>query len=153
VALLGTGDGELDVRDDWVSRTYGRKEPSSTLVYRQHAIGRQEIVSCLIPNPASGVSPAARRLNRVRGGRGLELTRTEGADRVLWGDGGTVEWGEVRTDAEWLWLRQGADGEVLEYVALEVAFLTVGKTMLVEGERRQWCTGTPVKSRTEAGVI
>ena len=137
LVTLSDGLGSLAVEDGWVSPTYGRREHATSLVYRQRAAGRQEIVTCLLPARLATAGTSVQPMSDVRGGWGMTVTHAHGADWLLLGTGGVMVRGDVRTDAAWLWLRRGHDGRVAEYVALDASVVSVGGHDLVPaGERR-----------------
>ncbi len=114
MAIFGR-QGSAVVEDGWVSPQYGARELSRVLVWRQHGVGDQEVVTFLLPTHRTG-DAEVRELSDVHGGRGF-LVRTRGGDDLLLvgKGGGPLSARGVETDAAWLWLRRDSQGRVLEY--------------------------------------
>jgi hypothetical protein len=140
--VLGEG-GETRVEPGWVSPTYGRKEPSSVVVHRQHGDGDHDIVTVLLPAGDPERLSCVWALGGVRGGRGVRVERGDGgADTLLVGAGGVVEWEDVRTDARWLVLRRSADGALVRWMAVGASRVAVGGAdLLAAPDRRRWAAG------------
>ena len=139
LVTVSDGHGSVAIEDGWVSPAYGRREHGTTLVYRQRAAGRQEIVTCLLPGRWGAAVRPARDLGR---GLGLTIAHEGLVDWLLLGHGDVMVREDVRADAAWLWLRRRADGTPVEYVALDVGELVVaGREIVAGGERRPWSAG------------
>ena len=141
-------EGALSIERGWVSPIYGRREPSTGLVYRQRGSGKQDIATFLLPARWARRSPVVRRVEDVEGGCGWEITHSGGTDWLMVSDEGPTVRDDVCADASWLWLRRTPNGEVLEYVALDVRSVQVsGRTLVLESARRPWCAGRPATAR------
>jgi hypothetical protein len=144
IATLGSGTAAVE--RDWVSPTYGRREPADLCVYRQSGEGPHELVTLLVP-AARGRLAAVRTLD-MAAGRGVAVARANGEDWMLLGAGEALVCDDVRTDARWLWLHRDGAGRVREWAAIGASYAMVGDEALITGSGRQdWSTG-----RAPAGV-
>jgi len=137
--------GSFTEHQGWLSPTYGRRERSVELTYQGRGHGRHEIVTFLLPLDGTSVPTSIDVLEQTSGGLVLGLSRPGGGmDWLLLRSASVLmEWEDVRTDAEWTWLRRGAEGELLEWLAIGARRLSVGGASLVDDvEAQEWRGGT-----------
>jgi uncharacterized heparinase superfamily protein len=117
----------------WVSPSYGVREPATAFALTTQGTGRQDVVMFLVPcGRGTSVGPVAE-IDALRG-RAFTLTVGEDTDTLLVGgvDGGAAD--GVEADAEWAWVRRSAHGAVLEFVALSGRALRVDGTDIFQTE-------------------
>jgi uncharacterized heparinase superfamily protein len=110
----------------FVSPSYGIREPATACVLTTEGEGRQEVVTFLLPG-RSGVSERRAAQIDARHGQAFSVTGGEGSDTLLVGAQGGSEADGVAADADWAWVRRSARGAVLEFVVL------AGSTLRVDG--------------------
>jgi hypothetical protein len=132
--LSPRADGELILREGWVSRYYGAREPAAVLTRRTEVKDARDSFTFMLPLAASEQRTAE--LSELetecggRVGRAFELRRGGWRDLLLVGSGRGVEVraARVSSDFDWAWLRfaEGSD-------ALEEYVVIGGRRLRVDG--------------------
>ena len=107
-------NGAWRTEEGWVSHCYGEKAPAPVRVFSATADGHFEIVTFLLPQPASVKQV------EVSGGCGFELRAGRLRDRVIFRDRGAplAQTASIVTDFDCVWLRFAGDKSTPEEVVL-----------------------------------
>jgi hypothetical protein len=122
-------NGAWREEEGWVSHCYGEKVAAPVRVFSATAEGDFEIVTFLLPRPASVQAL------ETTGGRGFELRTGDSRDVVIIRDRGArlAQTASIVTDCDCVWMRfAGDDATPEESVSLGGSKLELGGTQIVE---------------------
>lgn len=107
-------NGVWSTEEGWVSHCYGEKAPAPVRIFSATAEGNVEIVTFLLPRPASVTQI------EVSGGCGFELRAGHSRDRVIFRDrsASLAQTASIVTDFECAWLRFTGDNSTPNEVVL-----------------------------------
>jgi hypothetical protein len=133
--------GRWEIRDDFVSPCYGRRDTAAVAVFSVYGSGQTDILTILGQRDGTGFKWATRAPQEVAG-RCLAVEAPDTVDLLLIDAGSATVPIGVRSDFEWMWTRLGRDdSRMLEFVGIAGRSFDLGGFLGFRADRAvEWVT-------------